>query len=75
MTLPYERRRAVEQTEKFLLELIDPKATPKVPNTIRMQAKALLRHYPTGHDLEMIERAWEEPLIKMMTECPFKKSF
>lgn len=53
MTLPFERTRAVVQTEEFLKDLMDPKKTPGVPKLIRNQAKSLLRHYPTKFDMEM----------------------
>jgi hypothetical protein len=71
MTLPFERARAVRHTEKFLMDLCDPKKTPRVPKRYRDQAKALLRHYPTLHDLEMVERAWHVVGITDMVECPF----
>jgi len=52
MTMPDERHRAVVETERFLRELCDPKATPKVPSIIRSQARSLLRHYPSRLDME-----------------------
>jgi hypothetical protein len=52
MTLPYERRNAVLNTEKFLIELLDPKATPKVPSEIRKRASSLLKHYPSPYYME-----------------------
>lgn len=51
MTIPYERTRAVIQTEKFLLDLLDPKVTPRVPQKIREHARWCLRHYPTATEL------------------------
>ena len=64
MTVPFERTRAVRQTEKFLLELIDPKVTPRVPKRIRDQAKFCLRHYPTAFELtitaEKCPEYWSE---------------
>lgn len=51
MTLPDERRSAVSWTRRFLLDLIDPKKTPKVPLDIRRQARSLLKHYPQENDL------------------------
>ena len=54
MTLPYERYRAIKYTEKFLLELCDPKKTPRVPKDIRQRAYSLLRHYPGGYNLDVI---------------------
>ena len=46
MTLPYERTNAIQNTELFLLELMDPKKTPRVPKEIRQRARSLLKHYP-----------------------------
>ena len=54
MTLPYERFRAVVQTEEFLKELLDPKKTPRVPKHIRQKALWCLRHYPRQHEMELI---------------------
>jgi len=51
MTLPYERRNAVQRTEQFLLSLCDPAITPRVPRQIREQAKGLLKHYPSGYHM------------------------
>ena len=56
MTLPYERTRAVVQTEEFLKNLINPKKTPRVPKEIRKQAYFLLRHYPNRMDMEIISK-------------------
>lgn len=53
MTVPYERKSAVNRTRKFLYDLMDPKATPRVPKDIRLQARSLLRHYPSDFDMEM----------------------
>jgi hypothetical protein len=46
MTVPAERSRAVVYTEEFLLSLLDPKKTPRVPKAIRDKAYRLLKHYP-----------------------------
>lgn len=54
MTIPYERTRAVVQTEEFLLSLIDPKKTPRIPLAIRQEAHRLLRHYPNKFDMHVI---------------------
>ena len=56
MTLPYERTRAVVQTEEFLKNLINPKKTPRVPKDVRKQAYSLLRHYPNSIDMEIISK-------------------
>jgi hypothetical protein len=35
MTMPNERRWAVNNTRQFLVDLMDPKKTPRVPKEIR----------------------------------------
>jgi hypothetical protein len=49
MTLPDERYRAVVQTEKFLKEIL---STPRVPKTIKDNARWCLRHYPNEWDMQ-----------------------
>lgn len=71
MTLPYERARAVRHAEKFMLDLCDPKKTPRVPKRYREQARALLRHYPSLHDLHMVSDGWHNEQIRSIAECPF----
>lgn len=56
MTLPDERTRAVYYTRKFLLDLLNPKATPRVPKDIRRHARSLLRHYPSLFDLSLASK-------------------
>ena len=50
MTMPDERFRAVVQTEKFLREIL---TTPRVPKSIKDQARSCLRHYPSHWDMKM----------------------
>ena len=47
MTMPYERKKAVLNTERFLLDLSNPRITPRIPKEIRVRARSLLKHYPT----------------------------
>ena len=54
MTLPFERKRAVTNTEQFLKNLLDPKTTPRVPSSVRREAASLLKHYPRAHEMEMV---------------------
>jgi len=51
MTLPIERTNAVLHTERFLMDLLDPKKTPRVPSEIRKQASRCLKHYPRKFDM------------------------
>jgi hypothetical protein len=54
MTVPVERTNAVIRTQKFLLDLLDPKKTPRVPRSIRQDARNLLRHYPSEFEMNVI---------------------
>jgi hypothetical protein len=51
MTLPDERTRAVHAAREFLLDLLDPTKTPRVPRDIRLRAHSVLRHYPWSSDM------------------------
>lgn len=52
MTTPRERYRAVLATREFLVSLITPSETPRIPARIRSEARSLLRHYPNTLDME-----------------------
>lgn len=54
MTVPVERTNAVINTETFLIDLLDPHKTPRVPSVIRERARSLLRHYPSKYFMDMI---------------------
>jgi hypothetical protein len=60
MTLPIERTNAVLNTETFLIDLLDPKKTPRVPKEIRKRAASCLRHYPSRYNMSNIEESFEE---------------
>ncbi len=60
MTLPIERTNAVLNTEKFLLRLCIPKETPRVPKSIREEARKLLKHYPSKYNMQYIADSFEE---------------
>ena len=59
MTLPIERTNAVLRTERFLIDLRDPKKYPRVPAGVREEANRLLRHYPTKYDLVYIDDSFQ----------------
>lgn len=69
MTIPSERTRAVLFAEEFLMDLCNPKKTPKVPKYIRQQASIVLRHYPSKFYLDITNEGWENKFM----ECPFGK--
>jgi hypothetical protein len=59
MTLPIERTNAVLRTEKFLMDLRDPKKYPRVPRAVRQEAQRLLRHYPSKYNMKYIADSFE----------------
>jgi len=62
VTLPDERYRAIKYTEQFLIDLLDPKKTPRVPKDIRQRAYSCLRHYPGGYYLDLLASKCPEVL-------------
>ena len=54
MTLPDERYRALRCGHQMLLDLLDPKITPKVPKHIRQRALSILRRYPSSYHFTKI---------------------
>jgi hypothetical protein len=54
MTLPFEEKRAINYTRKFLYDLLVPSQTPRVPKEIRDRARSLLRHYPQEYRVDEI---------------------
>ena len=65
MTLPDERYRAVVQTQKFLIEILN---TPRVPKAIKDSARYCLRHYPSEWDMEQAAEASPHVFAKRMEE-------
>jgi hypothetical protein len=51
--MPNERRRAVNKTRQFLVDLMDPKKTPRVPSEVRLQAYRCIKHYPGEYHMEV----------------------
>jgi len=56
MTMPDEAHRAVIQTRRFLLDLLDPQKTPRVPTAVRLHARRLVKHYPYECEVEVSSR-------------------
>lgn len=50
--MPNERRWAVNNTRKFLLDLMDPKKTPRVPMEVRRAARRNIKHYPGEYHMD-----------------------
>jgi hypothetical protein len=75
MTLPDERYRSIQAARELLVDLTDPKATPRVSQMLRLRAAHCLRHYPGDHDMKQLEHAAPhvvqqrmEPLYKMLKQ-------
>jgi hypothetical protein len=61
MTLPHEEALAIARVRRFLYDLLDPKATPRVPREVRRRAHRLAKHYPllpTVEQAEELARRW-----------------
>lgn len=56
MTMSHERTRSVVQTRDFLQELA---RDTSLPESVRYQAKHLLRHYPTAEVISLAGRVEE----------------
>lgn len=54
MSLPDEKYWALIYTRDFLRDLLDPKATPKVPKVVRHEAYYRLKHYPSDYEIELL---------------------
>jgi hypothetical protein len=58
----------------MLLDLLNPKVTPKVPKYIRQRALGILRHYPDPyHFTKIVERLPEDfsvnsPFVKVTND-------
>lgn len=57
MTMIDEEQRALKAAERFLVSLLHPSQTPRVPLAIRKQAGDVLRHYPSR---ALIDYRYEE---------------
>lgn len=56
MTLPEEMFNAIRSARHFMLALMDPKQTPKVPKEVRKRARDRLKHFPNEFDLKELEK-------------------
>ena len=68
MTLPDERYRAVMAAKELLIDLTNPKATPRIPQMIRLRAGHCLRHFPSEWDMDLASRVAPEVFAKRMED-------
>jgi hypothetical protein len=46
MSTTEEEARSIEAVRRFCFDLLDPKATPRVPRAVRLRARAVCKHLP-----------------------------
>jgi hypothetical protein len=61
-----EEKNSIEMTRRFLFDLMNPQATPKVPKYIRLRARQVVKHYPVSLDIFMSK--WYNSESEEMTE-------
>ncbi|SDS62079.1 BPSL0761 family protein [Pseudomonas oryzae] len=57
MTMPRERTRSIIQTREFLVDLSRDKT---LPEALRIEARRLLRHYPTADEVLLAGKVEEQ---------------
>lgn len=74
MTLPDERYRAVKYAEQLMIDIVKGEF-PRTPKALREEAKRILRHYPTGWDMQLaaqkvpeLFQEQMEPLYRMIKQ-------
>jgi len=60
MTIPSEKKRALLNTHEFLLSLLDKSKTPRVPMSVRLEARYCLKHYPLKYEIEKLDKLLPE---------------
>ena len=56
MTMPDEMFNSLRNARHFMLALMDPKQTPKVPREIRKRARDRLKHFPSEYEISELEK-------------------
>jgi hypothetical protein len=59
MTLPEEWFYSIQNTRKFLVDLLDRTQTPKVPKDIRSIASDCLKHFPYDFEIKELHKMYE----------------
>jgi len=52
MTLPNEEVQSLQAVRRFLFDLLDPSATPRVPKEIRQRARRVCKHFPMDYSIQ-----------------------
>ena len=56
MTLPQEMFQAIRNARFFMMALMDPTQTPKVPKAVRQRARDRLKHFPSEYEINELEK-------------------
>lgn len=59
MTLPSEEVNSLLAARRFLFDIMNPKATPRVSKEVRERARRIIRHYP--FDIIVLEK-WKKDI-------------
>ena len=59
MTLPDEMFLAIRNARNFLVDLTDPQKTPKIPRSVRREARERLKHFPSEYDVEQLKNLFD----------------
>ena len=54
-----EEKNSIESVRRFIYDLINPQATPKVPKYVRLRARQVIKHYPISLD-SFVEKWYNE---------------
>jgi hypothetical protein len=70
VTTPAERTRAVLLARELLERLASPAATPELPDSLRIEVRTVLRHYPMTSDLEHAALIEQDSLFGSVFDRP-----
>lgn len=73
MTLPYEQYNSICKTRMFLLSLMDPQKTQRIPKEVREEARRLLKHYPNEYETNDLIRYHTEWLHEVNQKSDTKR--
>jgi hypothetical protein len=59
MTTTEEMLNAIDNARNFMYRLLDPKQTPRVPKSVRKDARNRLKHFPHKSDVQTIKESLE----------------
>lgn len=64
MSLPDEKIRAMQSTRRFLYDLLNPQATPRVPKAVRDRARRVVKHYPFDFEIQEMMEAYNAHRVR-----------